>query len=329
MAQGKKSTIKDVAREANVSISVVSYVLNASAKKSITPETRERVLAAASRLKYVPNHAASGMRRNRSMVIGVVSYWELDGMVFTDMLRGIMREAAGSGYRVMLCHKDSQADDKAYLDYYKERSVDGILFISPHESLGLIDEADHIRLMRESGVPFVMMNGSTNDPDVSYVNVDYHASVYLAASHLIGKGHKEIAYAAPMNLRYRELTSRLQGYRDAMAEAGLPERCVDPAELRDCLPELRAVVANKSDTGHAVLEAARVLGIAVPDQLEVIAANTESYSAYLCPPLSTVRIPAERMGEMAVEMLLRRIDGQGVPEVRTPTCTLELRQTCR
>lgn len=328
MIQGKKATIKDVAREANVSISVVSYVLNDSAEKSISPATRKRVMEAARQLQYVPNRAASGMRRKRSMAIGVVSYWELDVMVFTDMLKGIICAASGGKHRVVLCHQDSRADGAAYLQYYMEGSIDGIVFIAPYESLGLIDETAHIRRMQEAGVPFVVLNGSTREEGVSYINVDFYGSAYLATTHLIRQGHREIAYIAPMGLSYTELAKRLQGYRDAVAHNGLAERCLDVGELPDCLNGIRAIVANKSDTAHAVLDAARKSGIDVPGELAVIAANTEAYSAYLFPSLSTVRMPAERMGELAVETLFGQMDGKTEPVVLSPPCALEIRQSC-
>lgn len=328
MPQGKKATIKDVAREAKVSISVVSYVLNSSTEKSISPATRDRVMEAAKRLQYVPNRAASGMRRKHSMVIGVVSYWELDVLVFTDMMKGITRKSSAANYRILFCHRESKQDDVSYLQYCQDGSIDGIVFIAPYESLGLIDEAFHIRQMKEAKVPFVVLNGSTHEDGVSYINVDYCGSTYLATSYLIGKGHKDIAYVAPLELHYTELERRLQGYQDAMRGNRLPVRCHDVKELPDCLHGLKAVVTNKSDTAHSVLQAAHKLGIDVPRELAVIAANTEAYSSYLFPPLSTVRIPAERMGELAVETLLEQLTGAAEPKLIMPPCALEIRQTC-
>lgn len=328
MAQGKKTTIKDVAREANVSISVVSYVLNDSAEKSISPATRDRVIKAAERLQYIPNRAASGMRRKRSLAIGVVNYWELDVMVFADMLKGILDTASKSKYSVVLCHRDSRMDDDAYLNYYLNGTIDGIIFIAPYESMGLIDEVAHIDSMKRAGVPFVILNGSTRELDVTYINVDFRGSSYLATTYLIEQGHRDIAYVAPMGLSYSELSKRLQGYRDAMTEHGLTERCHDIGELPGCLAGMRAVVTNKSDTAHAIMEEALKLGISIPGELAIIAANTESYSPYLFPPLSTVRIPAEHMGELAVHAFLNQLEGKTEAEVLTPSCTLEIRKSC-
>lgn len=328
MPPRKKTTIKDVAREANVSISVVSYVLNQSTKKTISEATKERVLEAASRLQYVPNRTASGMRKRKSLALGVVSYWELEGMVFTHMLKGISQAASGSRYSVVLCHQRSEQDDYEYLNYFLDGTIDGIIFIAPHESLGLIDEGAHIARMRQAGAPFVVMNGSTREEGVSYINIDFYGSAYMAASYLIGRGHKEIAYVAPLSVRYIELAQRYQGYCDAMDHNGLPRQAWDVTELTSCIRKLKAVVANKSDTAHAVMEEALRQGVSIPGDLALIAANTEAYSPYLFPPLSTVRIPAEKMGELAAQTLLKQIQGETEVVSATLPCTLEIRQSC-
>lgn len=324
----KKATIKDVAREANVSVSVVSYVLNNSTEKSFSEATIRRVVDAANKLNYVPNRVARGLRGRKSLSIGIASYWGMDGMVFMNMLEGINETALESNNCIVLCNTKKQNEPYSYLDYYADGTIDGIIFIAPHESLGLIDEKSHIHRMKEAHVPFVMINGHTDEPDVHYINIDFYGSTYLATMHLIEQGYKEITYVAPLKINFIELKERHRGYKEAMEQHGLQEQVCDVDDIADQIGQFKAIVTNKSDTAHKVMGEALRQKKVIPDDFVLIAGNTEAYSDFLFPPLSTVKIPAKEMGEIAARTLLDVINDMPDVKYAMPKCTIQIRKSC-
>lgn len=328
MSKKNNITIKDVAKQAGVSISVVSYVLNDTPGKTISRETRERVFEAAKQLNYVPNKIACGMRRKKAFSLGVVSYWDIEGSVFMAFLSGISSVAGRNNYSVVFCNNSVKQDNFNYINYYLDKTVDGIIFISPHESLGSINESLHIAKMKQANVPFVIMNGHTNEKDVSYINIDFEGSTYIATRYLIEKGHKDIVYVSPFSPSYMEIRERYNGYCRAMAEEKLIPKAYDVSEVASNIKDFKAVVTNKSDTAHTIMVEALKQNLSIPDDFVIIAGNTESYSEYLFPPLSTVMIPAKKMGETAAEKLLDIISGDTKPVTITHKCSLQIRGSC-
>ena len=126
----KKATIKDVAKEAGVSISVVSYILNNTPGQSFTDETRKRVISAAKKLNYTPNYIAKGMRSRRSMNIGIVLYWNISDVIVNEMLKGISKITEKYDYNIVLCLPSENKNQFSYIDAFKQRQVDGIIFVS-------------------------------------------------------------------------------------------------------------------------------------------------------------------------------------------------------
>ena len=322
----KKVTIKDVAKEAGVSISVVSYVLNHSKNVSISEATKKKVFDAANKLDYVPNRFASGMRTKRSKCIGIVAYWEIEGGIFAKMLNGISTAAEENGYRIVLCSRHDTAEKYDYLDYFYDMTVDGIVFIAPYEEFGLIDEQEHIHKMQEAKIPFTVINGHTSLPGVSYVNIDFYGSAKLATKYLIRKGFREVTYVTP-DLQYNELKERYRGYHDAMQQANLKESVCNVKNVPNRIGEFRAVVANKSDTAQIVLKEAWKQKIDVPQQFSIIACNTMPFSEYLFPSLSTVKVPGFEMGSMAARFVMDQIEGRAGSDIESPECSLMIRDS--
>lgn len=322
----RNATIKDVAARAGVSISVVSYVLNKTEGKSLSPETQRRVADAASALNYIPNRIAQGLRRRRSMCIGVVCCLDDRREHAGFVMSGINATASEHDYWVMTNLWNSRREF-GYLESFSANAVDGLIFISPYEDMGIIDEAAHIGAMRAAKVPFVIINGHTFVDGVNYINYDFRGSARLATRHLISLGFREITYVTP-ELVHHELKERHRGYLDAIEETGLtPNVCLE-CRMPDRLKKMRAVVTNKSITAYGVIKEAERQGIRIPDDLALIAANTQGFSEYLSPPLSTVRLPAGEMGEQAARILIELINGRNPQKRLCGECVLELRKSC-
>ncbi len=321
-----KTTIRDVAARAGVSVSAVSYIMNDSKKKKYSDETIARVRKAAAVLGYHPTNIARGMRSQRSHTIGVVSFWDMSNRVFVKILEGIMAESTDCGYAVIICPialtpiGTTVPDDFSYIRYYTEKRVDGIILIAPPTLERIIHEETHIAALRDAEVPFVIINSLSSGHDFSAIRFDYRATTVLATETLKAAGHRQIAYIHPAAIAdFEESRQRLAGYLDTVdSPRVLMLEEITPAVLA----ELGAVVTNKSETAKSLLDMAIDAGIDVPGALSIVAANVEHYSEFLHPPLTGVMLPFGEMGHLAVEMLTAHIDGSGGFRQLTLLCKL-------
>lgn len=317
---GRRATIKDVAAKAGVGISVVSYVINNTPGKTISEATRERIFAAAKELEYTPNAIARGMRIKKAMTIGLVSFWNITDLVFIEILEGVSKGAEENGYSILLCNLNSKEDSLNYEELYKKQIIDGIILISPHDIRKGFDEKLHVETIKKNKIPSVIINGTTKDDDVSYIYFDYFNSTYKAVEYLVNKGHRWIGYLNTYGKEMNQIPAkeRLQGYKKAMSDNGLSviEQHIFNAEEVETLCDLvlkgqgpSALIANKSNYGHLFLKRAFERNIKIPEQISVMAANAESYSAYLFPALTTIHLPMKEIGQMAAEIMLDIIKG--------------------
>ncbi len=308
-------TIRDVARRAGVGVATVSRVLNGTGY--VKAETRERVLAAAAELGYVPSQLARGLVRRLSGTVGLVVP-DITNPFFPLITRGVEDAASEAEYTVFLCNSDNdpalEANDVQKL---RERRVDGVIFVGTTERRELVD-----RLLAD-GIPVVVMDRQLDHTEVDTVLVDNLAGARAACRHLIELGHRRIAHAAG-HQSTRTGQDRCQGYRVALEEAGL---AYDPAcvvwgdftyesgyragqVLLGRSPRPTAVFAGNDLIALGVIRAAEEAGLAVPDDLSVVGFDDIQMAALVRPGLTTVRQPAREMGRMAMVMLLERIRGE-------------------
>lgn len=309
-------TIRDVAKKAGVGVATVSRVLNNSGY--VKPETREKILEAASSLGFVPSQLARSLVRRLSATIGLVIP-DIENPFFPAVTRGVEDAASEAGYTVFLCNTDNDSTLEA-LDVQKlrERRVDGIIFVGTSERGELLE-----RLLADS-MPVVVTDRQVNNPDLDLdlVLVDNAAGALAACRHLIAMGHTRIAHAAGHSLT-RTGQDRCAGYRQALEEAGIPfdERLVawgdftleSGYELAQVLlgrtPRPTAIFAGNDLMAFGAIRAAEQAGITVPDELSVIGFDDIQMAAVVRPGLTTVRQPAYLMGQLAMKMLLERISG--------------------
>jgi len=309
----RKTTIKDVAASAGVSISAVSYILNGAKDKKYTPETVRRVQKAAQELRYVPTNIARGMRSQRSYAIGVVSFWDFDNRVFVKTLEGIVTAGRREGYSVILCPVslcplgEVIPDDFSYTDYFTGKRVDGFILMAPATIERHLHEEAHIKHMQQQNIPHVIINGESDLPESSYICYDYRSTTRTAAEYLHENGHRDCTYVTPKAGRdSREYRLRLEGFWEAepMGRVVWLEN-VTPEMLRRC----ESIVTNKSGTARQLVHMAADHGISVPEELSVVSGNVENYSAFLHPPLTCIQLPFVEMGELAAAWLIQQING--------------------
>lgn len=344
----KKVTIKEVAKAANVGISVVSYILNNTPGKTITPETRQRVLDAVQQLNYVPNAMAQSMRTQRIQNIGLVHTWEMTKEAFVNVLNGIVEVLERRGYSLTLCSIDhDHLEQSHFVKYYQQRKIEGVLFIS-HPSQAHREQA-YIACLQKYGIPYVVMMGTHAHPSSNMIHLNYRHTAYLAAQYFAQGGHQRIGYVLSLDYQRKmplETEERFQGYRQALADyhletnedfvlaIDLEKPDGDQMKIRDYLTRrmkeagITALVAYKAITAVAVMKQAAQAGIRIPTDCPLIAANHENFASYLHPPLTTVEFPMAEVGRKGAETLLQVIEQPNLaPAQITYSGTLTLRDS--
>jgi LacI family transcriptional regulator len=336
----KRATIKDVAAKAGVGISIVSYVLNDAPGKTVSAATRQRIFDAVEELQYTPNAIARGMRIKKSMTIGLVSYWNVNDLVFIEILEGVSRIADENGYNISYCSLKSDKHAFSYKELFKRQQIDGIILVSPPEHNMDYNEQEHIDTIKKNIIPAVIINGYTKDDSLSYIYFDYYQTVYKAVEYLIGLGHRKIGYLLPCekDLQHMQAQERIRGFNGALQDHGIEIAegfIYHPEDVEGLCDRIikgegpTGLVTNKSDYGYIFLKHANSKRIRVPEQISVIAANTESYADYLFPALTTIHLPMKEIGRKAAEVLMDVMDGTILQvKLKLPN-RVEERESCR
>jgi LacI family transcriptional regulator len=302
-------SMREVARRAGVSQATVSRVLNGST--SVRGEHRGRVLAAVAELDYRPNRLARNLRRQRADMIGVVVS-DIENPHFTEMVRAVEDAAYRKGYRVLLCNTDESADkQRAYLEVLADERPLGVI-VSPSEPGG-----PEIGALLDHGIPVVAFDRVVADPRADAVIADNVAATRLATRHLVQGGHRRIGFVGGQ-VEVETGAERLQGYEEAMREAGLEPAAVSGGfridDGRAAAEELLArgtrptalVVANNLMTIGA-LRALRAADARVPADVALVAIDDPFWAELTEPPLTTLAQPVRRMAHEAMRLLLARI----------------------
>ena len=302
--------IKDVAREAGVSVGTVSNVINRP--DMVSEETRVRVQRVIERLGYVRSESARQLRAGRSRIMALLVL-DMGNPFFVDVARGAERAARAAGLGVMVCNSgESAAEEAEYLGLFAEQRVRGVL-VTPADATGR-----NLESFRRHHIPFVLVDRVAAGSSECSVSVDDIAGGALAVRHLAAAGHRSIAFVSgPSHLQ--QIKDRRTGALLALAEAGLP-----PEALQDLPTEALNVAAGR-DAGSrllgltqrptavfcandllalGVLQAVYAAGVRVPQDLAIVGYDDIEFAAAAAVPLTSVRQPALTMGTMAAEMLL-------------------------
>ena len=327
-------TIHNVAQEAGVGIGTVSRVVNNS--PDVKPATRERVLAAIHRLNYKPDPIARSMISKRTNSIGtIVPFFTRPS--FMERLRGVEAVIARLERELVLYNVETSAQrDHFFRELPLHRKVDGLLIIS------LSPDDAAARRFRELGTPVVLIDAYS--PLLTSLVVNNVEGAYQAVKRLIELGHRHIGFIngeIEGNFKFNTANDRLIGLHRALGEAGLlfePERVLisewsrkggKHAALQLLTQQKRptAIFAASDVQAVGVLEAARELGLRVPEQLSVIGFDGIEISELL--ELSTMQQPLQEMGELGASKLVELIENPSHPPelIRFDTKLVERRTT--
>lgn len=312
----QKVGIKDVARLAGVSLGTVSNVLNRP--DLVSEETRVRVRSVIDRLGYVRSESARQLRAGRSRIMGLLVL-DMRNPFFVDVATGAERAARAAGLGVMVCNSaQDPAEEAEYLSLFAEQRVRGVL-LSPVDASGASIEA-----FRRHRIPFVLVDRGAQGATDCSVTVDDVAGAALAVRHLVGAGHRSIAYVSgPPTLQ--QVRDRRLGARQALAEVGigpgalqeLATERLDVAAGRDAGARLlglaerpTAVFCANDLLALGVLQSLFAAGVRVPQDMALVGYDDIEFAAAAAVPLTSVRQPAVHMGTLAARLLLEEADAE-------------------
>ncbi len=311
------ATIKDVAREAGVSVATVSRVFNDSGR--VNDETRHRVRVVAERLRFWPNGVARSLITNRTHAIGVLLP-DLHGEFFSEVIRGIDLAARREGLHVLVSSSHSDTHELVSALRSMRGRIDGLLILAP--------EPESIPAIRASawGCPVVLLGPGGETPDFDTVALANFDGAYAVVRHLQRLGHRRIAtITGPPN--NRDAQQRLEGYRAGLREAGVPQPrsfevrgdFTEPSGYQGAravlklTPRPTALFVANDVMAVGALGALREAGVRVPNDVAVAGFDDIALARHLTPPLTTVHVDAYQLGERALQRLLRHDRGEPAP----------------
>jgi len=328
--------LKDIAAATGFSANTVSLALRGSDR--IPEPTRERILAAARRLNYLPNQVAQSLVSRETKTIGLILTSILNP-ILTLAARSIERELAARGYSLMLSATENEFDKEVEaLNVFRSRQVDGMLiYAANHQKL------DHIRPLREARYPIVLLVAPPGAA-IDVVSVDDRRGAEIAVAHLVGLGHRRVAFIdAASALGNRE---KYEGYEAALRRGGIaidPQRIVDSrghgategykatGELMRAKPRPTGLFASNDLLAIGALRWCQDHGVRVPEDLAIVGHDDIQASDFVAVPLTTVHYDADEVSRLAVARLLTLInatDHLPPPEVTLIEPQLVIRQSC-
>ena len=320
--RAKRVTLKDVAKEAGVSVGMASRVLGEYGSYSET--TQAKVLRAAEALQYRPNGLARSLRLGRTSAIGVVVS-NIASYHWTTFVRGIEKAASSHGYQVILGTTDDDAvAERNYVQALHERNVDGIILSPSAENVPLLTN------LASEGLPLVLIESDLDVIAAPRINVDNRLAARRATEYLLALGHRSIGLVAGR----QSLASgrdRLQGYVDALEDASVApaDSLIGYGEYRfeEAYQATRRLM-TRSDRPTALLvcnesmmaasiHCLKDMGIRVGKDVSLVGFDDPGWASFFTPAITTVRTPRKQVAQLALEALLARIRDPA-PELGAP-----------
>ena len=308
-------TIKDLAKELNVSTSTVSRALQDH--PALKLETRERVKALAKKWNYQPNTLALDLLRQSSKIIAVIVP-EITSHFFSSTIVGIQDVMVSTEFNIMVfISNESYEEEARIIEKLSKIQLAGVLVAPSSETKNF----DHFRSLQGNGIPLVIFDRDCEGLEAHKVLVDDYRGAFEAVDYLIKTGCKRIAHITGFS-HLSTNSNRLRGYIDGLKKNGLPvikemiiqtegfnhEDGIVPVETllkSNNLPD--AIFAVNDRLAVSAMRTAKKLDFKIPDDISIIGFDDEPHSSYFTPPLSSVWQPVYSMGMLSVRILLQEI----------------------
>jgi len=308
-------TIKDIAKEADVSITTVSRVLNN--KPDVGDDTRAKILKIIEKMNYNPNSVARGLVMQKTHTIGLIIP-DISNPFFPQIVRAVEDKAQELGYSVILFNTDNHLErERKAVELFKSKQIDGLIV-----SLSLGNE-EILKNLKASNYPVVQIDRSVLDHIYPLVSIDNIKSAYQMVEYLIKKGHKKIAHLSG-DLNTTTARERLSGYKKALKDYKIEikkdyiiegDYTQDSAykatkKLLGLKSPPTAVFAANDLSAAGVYKALFEADLKIPADMAVAGHDDINLASLLKPELTTMRQPKYEMGERAVSVLLKMIDDE-------------------
>jgi LacI family transcriptional regulator len=322
----RRPTINDIARLAGVSKKTVSRVINAS--PFVRDDTRERIEAVIAELGYAPDPQARGLAYGRAFLIGLV-YDNPNPQYVVNMQLGLLDGMRGSGFELVVhpCDRASPTFLEDLRSFVERQRLFGVV-LTPSVS----EDERAAQLMADIGCGYVRVASVSLDKPEHMIETRDRLGGREAAAHLAELGHKRIAFVSGPPT-FRSSHERRSGFEEALNERGLSlakayvfegaytyESGIEAGRALLSMAERpTAIFAGNDEMAAGVLQAARQLGVRVPEDVSVVGFDDFQIASRLWPTLTTVRTPTREIGRLAVERLMGREDDTRDPKSRLPS----------
>jgi LacI family transcriptional regulator len=326
----KRSSIVDIARELNISITTVSFILNGKAReKRISNELVEKVLKFVEEVNYVPNQLAKSLRTGKTNIVGLIVE-DISNVFFANVARLIEENANKRGYKIFYCSSENDREKTSQLiKLFRERQIDGYI-ITPSEGI----EKDILSLLEEK-CKVVLFDRYLPAIQCNHVVVDNHTGTFQAIEHLIEQGYENIALVT-LDSTQTQMQDRLKGYRQALEKHNKkpiikrlpfhenPEKTIEDITtlLQDDAP-IDAIFFATNYLAVSGLEAVKRLKLNIPEDIGIVAFDDHDLFRLYTPSITVVAQPIEEMSEKIMTILLGQIEAKAeqdeVEQVVLPT----------
>jgi len=313
-----RTTIKDVAKEAHISTTAVSLVMNGNYEK-VSVKTKERILAAAAKLNYRPSHIAMSMVTKTTRTIGLILP-DISNIYFSELAKLIEQECYKNGYNILYGNtQDMPKRDIEYINLFLDRNVDAIIMVSSssidkhlHEIEGLIANTE---------TPFIFLDRAMSMSNCTTIVVNQQLGGLMATQSLIDLGHRSIGCISGPKKVYSAV-ERLSGYKQALRNAGIPVRddLIYEGDFHhesgfQALPYLlgkgvTAIFACNDMMALGVYKQAINYNISIPQDLSLIGYDDIFIADFLIPPLTSVEQPAKELALETINRVMDAINGK-------------------
>jgi LacI family transcriptional regulator len=312
-----KITINDVARLSGVSKRTVSRVINNSTK--VGKATREKIQSIINELNYSPNAQARGLAARRSYLLGLI-YDNPDALYINDVQRGVLSVCREFGYELVVHPCDMKSDrlNEEAVQFATRSKLDGVIILPP-----ISENNDLAGVLAQAGVNYVRLAAMALDSTDHVVISNERSAAAAMAEYLLGLGHRRIGYiAGPRGMK--STRERLEGFCDALEKHGCkPARdmlargaytyesgvgCAKTLLSNPAPPT--AIFASNDEMAVGAINAAREMGLRVPEDVSVAGFDDSSLATRITPTLTTIRRPVREMEQLATSKLIASIDGR-------------------
>lgn len=327
-------TIIDVAQASGLSVATVSRVL--SGYEYVKETTRDRVMEAVEQLGYVANLPARSLAGGRSRIIGLLVP-NLDNAYVGTIAQGIDRTLARANYDVVLYTSHRHPGKETYyVNAIANGLTEGLILVAPQVP------ATYLEALRKQDFPYVLIDQADVAENSNVVESTNWQGAYDATRYLCQLGHTRIAFIKGASM-IRSAVDRLQGYKSALEDSDIPvldDLIVDGNYQQESSYEITRTLLQNAEPPTAIfaandlaalgaMDASRECSFRIPDDISIVGFDDIPQASLVYPKLTTVRQPLEQMGQVAVKMLLERIEDRTRPPQRVTLATqLVIRDSC-